>query len=391
LKVIKNWWFKVLKVIIKSLILFILGILLIINGFYLTSKVYDFPVLEPFSGGFIHNPYQNISDLTQYRGNFHAHSVAWKGITDGNETEEDVFNAYVNQGYDIPSISNYHNISRYGEDKEYIYIPTYEHGYNIRKSHLLAIDAEKVSFYDFFFKQSSSQKQQIINHLRSKASIVALAHPAYWQSRSEQDMKHLVNYELTEILNHNKDSEEYWDYGLSNGRLTWCLGDDDTHGIDKEPTFMRWNMIFGKKRDKVSILNALKKGQHYSVFSPENKLKVQLISCLMTDSMTFEVQLSEEVEDIYFIGQNGQIKDQSGPGHKAFYSFTPEDTYIRVVVHHLDGKMFLNPLVRYDGLQVPLNTLNKATVNNLKTWGQRGLFLIPLLLLIFLARWTIKF
>ncbi len=388
---IKNWGVKVLKFFVKSLILVILGVLIIFNGFYLTSKIYDFPVLEPFKGEFIHNPYQTVTGFNLYRGNFHAHSVAWRGITDGNETEQDVFSAYVDEGYDIPSISNYHSISRYGEDKGHIYIPTYEHGYNIRKSHLLAIDADKVSFYDFFFKQSTSQKQQIINHIRSKASIVALAHPAYWQSRSEEDMKLLVNYELTEILNHNKDSEQYWDYGLSTGRLTWCLGDDDTHGINKEPTFMRWNMIFGEKRDKAFIINALKNGQHYSVFSPENKLKVELISCQMTDSVSFEVQLSDDAEDIHFIGQNGQIKHQSGPGRIASYSFTSEDTYIRTVVHHSDGKMFLNPLVRYDGLQIPLNTLNKATVNNLKTWGQRGLFLIPLLLLIFLAHWTIKF
>lgn len=382
--------FKGGKWLFKSVIVLILGLLLVVNGVYLTSRVYNFDSGAPFKGDVVYNPYHDVDSLSLYRGNFHAHSIAWKGMTDGRDTEEDVFNAYVEQGYDIPALSNYHHISTYGKDKASVYIPVYEHGYNIKKSHLLAIDAQKVSFFDFLFWQTSSHQQHIIDHLRGSASVIAIAHPKYWNSRSLDNMTHLVNYDLTEILNHNKDSEEFWDAGLSAGKLTWCLGDDDTHGLKKEPTFKRWNMIFSEKRDKESVLDALMKGQHYSVFSPENTLKVGLASCHLTDSTSFEVIFTDEMQDILFIGQEGVIKQKTGPAQNASYTFRSDDTYVRVVALHNDGKIYLNPLVRYDGETLPLNSLNKAEMNVLKTWGLRALFLLPLLLLMYLLRWIIK-
>lgn len=382
--------FKGIKFAAKSLVVLILGLLIVVNCVYLTSRVYNFDDGKPFSGGFIYNPYKGTDSFDLYKGNFHAHSIAWQGLTDGRDTEDAVYNAYVNEGYDIPSLSNYHQISTYGQGKEAVYIPVYEHGYNIKKSHLLAIDAQKVSFYDFLFWQSTSHQQQVIDHLRESATLIAVAHPKYWGGRSLDNMRHLVHYDLTEILNHNRDSEEFWDAGLSSGKLTWCLGDDDTHGLHKEPTFKRWNMIFSEKKDKNSILEAMKMGQHYSVFSQENKLRTKLISCHMTDTTSFEVVFSEEVDHIQFTGQDGQIKQQTGRTERATYTFSPDDTYIRVVAQHPDGKIFLNPLVRYDGTHLPLNSLNTAQINVLKTWGVRALFLVSLLLLIYILRWIIK-
>lgn len=382
---------QILRLLFKSIFFIILVLLAIVNIVYLSSKVYDFSEDTTFSGSYIYNPYQNIEGLESFRANFHAHSIAWKGITDGRDTEEAVYEAYVKEGYDVPGLSNYHHISTFGKDKEAVYIPVYEHGYNMKKSHLLAIDAQKVSFYDFLFWQTTSHKQQIIDHLKESTAVIAIAHPKYWGSRTFSDMRQLVNYDLTEILNHNKESEEYWDEGLSAGKLTWCLGDDDTHGLNKEPTFMRWNMIYSNKRDKKYILEALKNGQHYSVLSPGNLLKASMVSCLMTDSMTFEVVVSEKVNEIVFIGQNGEIRQQTGTTNRASYTFKPEDTYIRTVVHHQDGKIYLNPLMRFDGDNLPLNSLNQAPINFMKTWGLRALFLLPLLFLFFLVRWTIQF
>jgi hypothetical protein len=76
----------------------------------------------------------------------------------------------------------------------------YEHGYNVLKSHCLAISPDHVSFFDFPLMQGASQQQCVIEHLRALHAVVALAHPAFGGGRSAADMKDLVGYHYTEVL-----------------------------------------------------------------------------------------------------------------------------------------------------------------------------------------------
>ena len=96
-----------------------------------------------------------------------------------------------------------------GRSKIDIYIPCYEHGYNILKSHCLGIGVDEVSKFDYPLLQASSHQQQVINNIKSKNGFVTMAHPDFGGGRDFDNMKDLVNYEFTEVLNHYRISDEY--------------------------------------------------------------------------------------------------------------------------------------------------------------------------------------
>ncbi|MFN4123501.1 MAG: hypothetical protein ACK4GL_09395, partial [Flavobacteriales bacterium] len=89
----------------RLLLALISFLLVVISLFYFATTIYHFPEAKQFSGNFIYNPYENLPEHS-FRAHFHAHSVEWKGLTDGHNDEKDVFDAYTNRGYDIAGISN---------------------------------------------------------------------------------------------------------------------------------------------------------------------------------------------------------------------------------------------------------------------------------------------
>ena len=152
---------KIFRFIIKTVLVAIVLVVFVVSIFYINTTIFNFPEPEAFSGDKVFNPYQNLPD-SSYRANFHAHSVAWKSVTNGHNTEKDVFDGYTERGYDIAAISNYHKISTYAKTRTDLYVPAYEHGYNIFKSHCLSINSPKVSYFDYPLYQLKSHKQN--NH-----------------------------------------------------------------------------------------------------------------------------------------------------------------------------------------------------------------------------------
>ncbi|MBL4861695.1 MAG: hypothetical protein JKY09_01590, partial [Crocinitomicaceae bacterium] len=209
-----RWILKVIvKGILSLLVLFVFGLSL----FYINTTIYNFPDPTPFSGESIFNPYENLPD-SSYRANFHAHSVAWNSVTNGQNSEKDVFEAYTKRGYAIAGISNYHKISVYGKSLTDLYVPVYEHGYNVLKSHCLSINGDKVSYFDYPLFQLTSHKQKVIHNIKANGAMVAMAHPKFGGGRTFSDMRYLTGYAFTEVLNHYRVSDEYWDEALSAGR-----------------------------------------------------------------------------------------------------------------------------------------------------------------------------
>ena len=108
---------------------------------YLWTPVYDFPAALPFRGAHWYNPYATVAPAAHWlKANFHAHTRAWGGLTNGHQTAGEITNTYRALGYDVIGISNYHRI----DDTfaaESSYMPSYEYGYSVRKTHRLAIGA----------------------------------------------------------------------------------------------------------------------------------------------------------------------------------------------------------------------------------------------------------
>ncbi|MFZ1526689.1 MAG: hypothetical protein WAT22_17845 [Saprospiraceae bacterium] len=350
--------------ILKILATFIVGILMLILFLYWGTTIYNFGESKPFSGDKIHNPYENLP-ATAYKANFHGHSRAWGGITHGTDSDEAFIEAYINKGYDLACLSNYHKISHYKGPKPNINVPVYEHGYNIKKAHYLTINAKKVSFWDFPLWQSSSHQQSMIQTLRQNAEMVAIAHPKFGGGRSFVHMKQITGYHFTEVLNHYRTSEEHWDTALSTGKLSWILADDDVHDLKDPEIFQRWNIIFSDSKE--AVLKAMKEGKNYGVESFYTNAENTFLSCKKLNENTFKWTFEKPADSILFVGQNGVIRQKTVASDTATYTFTPDDTYIRVIAKNQGQNIYLNPLVRYHGSSVTMAADMIAEENTLQT------------------------
>src|SRR4029077_5852415 len=171
-------------------------------------------------------------------------------------------------GYDIAGLSNYQRIAaKEGADT----LPIYEHGYNLGKRHQLAIGARSVEWMDYPLFQSLSHKQQIIDLVKGKADLVAIAHPTGRDAYSFDDLRQLTGYQLMEVVNGPFDVEETWDAALSAGRLVWGLGNDDNHDLsDLHRRGAAWTMVDARSTSVADVVSSLRAGRHYSVLRKED-------------------------------------------------------------------------------------------------------------------------
>lgn len=384
---------KATRFLLKALGVIILLLLIVFFVIYAIAPVYKFPEYKPFAGDNIYNPYKNIDSTAWKKGNFQVQSRAWLGITDGrNNSNEAIQTLYGLLGYDIIVTSDYMKINRFGEDK-ISFIPTYEHGYGIRKTHQVCIGSEKVNWIDYPFFANKNHKQHVLNVLRKNNQVVALAHPSLRNGHTLDDMRILTNYDLIEVLNELKSSIEHWDVALSSGHKVFILSNDDAHDIfdpsevGRKCTFI--NSVSGKGSD---VVQALKSGKAYGVdigytpgsdFVERAKIHKSIPQLdrvtVMNDTLT--VKVSKTPKLISFIGQNGIIKTTVADTNQASYKIAASDTYIRTEIAYEDGTiLYLNPVYRYSGT-APADA-ELATIDQTKTWVQRGIALIITIIVI---------
>ena len=368
----------IVSVVRKAFFLSLKGLAIALLAIYYQTNIYDFIETKPFSGKYLYNPYQVLATETSIKANFHAHSVAWGGITNGHNTKEEIEKFYIKNGYSVAAVSNYHELNKTQSEK-LIEIPTYEHGLNIRKSHKLAIYASDESYFDYPLFQNTSQKQQIILNLRDKNALVAIAHPNFGHGHNEEDMKQLSGYHFVEVLNHYRVSDAEWDAGLSNGKLSWILANDDTHSLEKEPSARIWNRIFVKYKNKAQIIDALKKGQNYGIKS-ENGVENIHLSSIKVKNDTIFYQFLGDVQQVNII-VDGTLKASNKNGN-GFYLLKSNESYVRFVAKNNEVELYTNPIIRYNKVNIPITSNFSPPINGYKTLLYRGFILFILILII---------
>ena len=369
----------------KTLLTPLLAIILLAASFllvpYLVSPVYDFAEPRAFSGEKYYNPYQKVDSVWKVC-NFHAHSKSWGGLTDGKNTRIDlIFELYQKMGYSHIGISNYQKITQI-EKENSLSIPAYEHGLNIKKRHHLCLGTDKVSWLDFFFFQTLSHKQFVLNKLKPTADFLVINHPKFSNSFEEDDFTYLSNYDAIEVLNHYRTSITHWDSALSSGYYAVLLANDDMHKLDKmDEVGANFTVINANFLSRFDIIQALKAGRHYGVKArlktDENyQTKTERIANLSHPHIvemkgdTLDIQFDTAVSIIRFVGQGGQVKDSVFQTKTAQYIFRQTDTYIRIEMEDADGNLYLfNPVVRTEDAVV-VNS-SRAEVNIYKTAFKR--------------------
>jgi hypothetical protein len=328
----------------------------------LLAPVYRFPTPQPFAGSSLWNPYAHLIGTWQ-KANLHAHGVAWGGVTNGRQTDEEVVQAYKQRGYAVAGVSNYASIAAFrGVDT----IPLYEHGYNIPKIHQLAIGARRVVWLDFPFWQTVDQKQFIIDRVAADAELVSINHPN--TGYVDDDMRKLTGYRLMEIVNGPFPVEDLWDAALSSGHVVWALANDDAHDVTNlRRTFIAWNMIDAAGPSAADIIGALRQGRAYGVSLVGNNADAALKS-VVVNGATMTIASTGVPATYLFVGQDGAVRGTANQVMQATYTFAATDSYIRTVIRTPNMVMYVNPILRYDGTTLPAPS---ATVDETQTWLRR--------------------
>lgn len=341
---------------------------------YIISKHYHYPEPALFSGPRIYNPYADTTGKW-LKANFHAHTRAWGGLTNGKQTDTEIVKFYHDSlHYEIACISNYESIDPYLPAGDPRFIPVYEHGLNPFKTHQLVIGAAKPDYFEMAMGQSQDNKQYMIDRLRRQAPFVTINHPTMRGSYTASELRHLSGYQLMEVFNNPRDAQSLWDAALSAGQLSWALGNDDTHDITKAYEVGRtWTMISATSDAAVSVYDALHKGNMY-VVKGEGAVNELHPSEITVRQDTICIRTDVPADEIRLIGQEGQTRKTVNHSDSICYVFQPGDTYIRAVLSSHHTTICLNPFLRYDGKNIPVNEF-RALYAPFKTILYRILFI----------------
>ncbi len=341
-------------------------ILVIINQYFFCPR-FSFKNSTPFSGKSFYNPYDSINEINWIKCNFHAHTNAWHGFTNGKGMAADIYHAYDSMGYAVHCVSDYQKINI-----DFIntpgFIPVYEHGYNIFKTHQLVLGSNKVLRLDYLFPQSLSNKQNILNHLSADpGNVVIINHPGDDYGYSVSDFKYLINYNCIEVLSRFAFSMPHWDSALSNGHPVFIVGNDDVHDIFlKETLGVMCTWVNVPTVNETAVLNALKTGRSYGMIIGKSNRVLPRLKHFEVTNDTISIDMSEPAKQITFTGQNGKVLANYRNTASSKYIIKPGDHYIRTTIEYEEGlKLFLNPVFRYDKAGI---ARKPASVNVQKTF-----------------------
>lgn len=318
------------KIFITALSIFVLLIL----SFYCQTTIYSFPDTQRFSGEAFYNPYQHVPART-LTANFHAHTSAYGGATNGDNSLVEMKDFYAARGIDVAGISNYFQATP-GEE-----LRVYEHGINISKTHKLAINPSGELYFDYALYQNTSQKQDIISRLRKKEAIVVLAHPNMRNGHTPEDMTRLVEYHFTEIRSYYAHAEKYWDAALQSGKLSWLMVNDDSHGIRKQLPGRFYNVVFTASKD--SLLPAMLAGRHYGIAQKKDTTDLELrYLTLQNDTLHFDLGQNAAVTRLIADG----VAFDSLTGGTGRFLFPANASYVRLVAESGHCHLYTNPVIR---------------------------------------------
>lgn len=345
---------------------------------YLFCPRFTFASPTPFSGKNKINPYAGVNIQDVSVANFHGHTEIWNGLTNGKGTAKDLHGRYDSMGHDFHAVSQYHSIDTTGYSQKH-YLPAYEHGYNINKTHQLVLGSEKVVWKDYLFPQTIHNKQDVLIRLaKDTSNIVVVNHPAIRNGYTYDDLKKLRYYDYIELLNPSAQSISHWDTILSAGKRVFAMGNDDVHNVFNNNALGRFiTLVYGAKEGSHSIYPSLRKGASASIWLPQvngetlgqkrnriDSLKNILSEFYVIDSL-FVIKLNAVADSIKLITDNGKSKVKSYNNNYLASTLLEEESYWRVEVFCSNGsRIFFNPIYRnQDGNELARNGLGIQNVS----------------------------
>jgi hypothetical protein len=365
---------------------------------YVLCPRYTFADPKPFQGSIIVNPYSNSNLADVSVANFHAHTNSWSGLTNGKGNAADIYRRYDSLGHTFHAVSQYHHIDTF-RSNESNYVPAYEHGYNIKKTHQLVIGAKQVLWKEFIFPQTIHNKQEVlINLAKDTSNIVVLNHPAIRDGYTTADLKKLHYYDYIELLNPSALSIRHWDTILSAGKRVYAMGNDDIHNIFNNDAIGRFaTFVYGSAAHTNGMLKSLKQGATAAVWLPqiphqhlmEKRRRLEAIQHILKSiqlkNNQLDIQLNDDVDEIRLVTDKGILKKSVQSTRQLLAHLLPEESYWRAELLLQDGTtIFLNPLFRqHEEKLVARNDI--AALNVSRNPGELSLALIAGIFLMLLG------
>ena len=315
-------------------------LLLLAGGLYAGTALHDLPPAAPFAGDRWYNPYGELAPAPArwLQANFHAHSRAWGGVTEGDQSPDAVVGAYRALGYDVIALSNYHALPSADDTAVF---PVYEHGWNIAKAHRLVIGAREVSWRDYPLGQHVQHQQDLLTRLRTDGAVVAIAHPAMRNGHPVSAFRELAGYDALEVLNHFlPPAEAHWDAALTSGRAAWILANDDTHDIrGLGETGVHWTLVHAASSSVPHVTDAIRTGRTIGVRGRAGRTALQFLDLDMRGD-TMELRVRGPIDSVRVLGQAGAARLAAAADTLPWRGDTlvvrvvaaPDDGYLRAVI-----------------------------------------------------------
>lgn len=354
---------KILSIFLKFILIclmtgaFVLGI----SGF---SPIYDFAEKRPFTGRDIFNPYRNLNAATTWKkANLHTHTRVEGLFNECPEWPEQVYEKYVELGYDVVVFSN-HNAFTKGDDRpDSLKLNAYEHGYNLFRFHKLVFGSKKVMRLDNLLPLLASQYQWQFDKLVKNAELIQFNHPSGVRGIDRYKMERLSGYRLIELNSGLTDTgHSYWDRALSAGHYSFALANDDLHDSNTSSCIAkRCNFLRCNSNSADNVIKCLKDGCFYCMQMPDfgngdREVKREMNRHLpaiddigVRDDSTVFIQLDRVAQLIVFTGQDARELKTVKDSTDACYTMKSADSYARITCHFSDGTvLYTNPFARYD-------------------------------------------
>ncbi|MCU0275399.1 MAG: CehA/McbA family metallohydrolase [Acidobacteria bacterium] len=294
------------------------------------------------------------------KGNTHTHTRN----SDGNEMPRRVMRWYLDHNYQFLVISDHDlvtDVTYLDSDKndDFILISGLEITRSMDKLrvHVNALNPKRPVAEAVVGKTVAETLQNAVDAARAAGAVPHVNHPHWRWSITADDMKDLRGLRLFELLNVNRDSnnfaaggrpgtEELWDALLTKGMVLYGIASDDTHDYlgdflpDLSYPGKGWVMVRVNELTPDAVCTALDQGDFYA------STGVELTEVQVTEkgyALTIK-PLRDTAYTTRFIGRNGVVLKEE-------YSLTPsypfrgDELYVRAKVFASNGELaFCQPV-----------------------------------------------
>lgn len=260
--------------------------------------------------------------MPSYKGQLHFHSTE----SDGVDTPTDIITAYKTAGYDFVCLTDHDKVTVDPSVGGILFINGEETG-----------SADGHIGHIFAIEHITGTNQTIIDNILAEDAICILNHPNYTGATwTEEELENLINYSMIEVFNSATDTEESkgnsedkWDYILSNIKNCFAIAGDDCHDITGDDFNKAWIVVNANSCTETNIKNAIRAGDFYSTTGATLNITIKHNIIYVT---------TEDTSKIEFIGGSGRIIQTNNNTTTAEYSILGDEIYIRVkITRNSDG------------------------------------------------------